>query len=96
MMHMQYVFMDMNTYEETRLVRDETWAKYMKEGLQVALIVWNDKVRDSSSAVSSCMRLHECQASFACQRAAMQQCSESSCFCTIRPASSAITVVILA
>jgi hypothetical protein len=93
---MQYVFMDMNTYEETRLVRDETWAKYMKEGLQVALIVWNDKVRDSSSAVSSCMRLHECQASFACQRAAMQQCSESSCFCTIRPASSAIIVVILA
>lgn len=93
---MQHVFMDMNTYEETRLVRDETWAKYMKEGLQVALIVWNDKVRDSSSAVSSCMRLHECQASFACQRAAMQQCSESSCFCTIRPASSAIIVVILA
>ncbi len=46
MVHMQYVFMDMNTYEETRIVRDETWAKYMKEGLQVALIVWNDKVRD--------------------------------------------------
>lgn len=40
----EYVFMDMKTYEETRLIRDETWAKYMKEGLQVALIVWNDKV----------------------------------------------------
>ena len=66
MMHMQYVFMDMNTYEETRIVRDETWAKYMKEGLQVALIVWSDKVRHSRSAVSSCMPLHACQVSFAC------------------------------
>ena len=36
--------MDMTTYEETRLPRDETWAKYMKEGLQVSLIVWNEKV----------------------------------------------------
>lgn len=36
--------MDMETYEETRLAKDDTWAKYMKEGLQVALIVWNDKV----------------------------------------------------
>ncbi len=41
---LQYVFMDMTTYEETRLARDDTWAKYMKEGLNVALIVWNEKV----------------------------------------------------
>ncbi len=88
--------MDMNTYEETRLVRDETWAKYMKEGLQVALIVWNDKVRDSSSAVSSCMPLHECQSSSARQRAAMQQCSQSSCSCTVILTSSAMVEVLLA
>ena len=96
MMHMQYVFMDMKTYEETRLIRDETWAKYMKEGLQVALIVWNDKVRDSNFDVSSCMRLHACQSSFACQRAAMQQCSESSCSCTVTLISSAVDGVLLA
>ncbi len=96
MMHMQYVFMDMNTYEETRLVRDETWAKYMKEGLQVALIVWNDKVRNSSFAVSLCMPLHECQSSFACQTAAMQPCSESSCSYTVRLTSSAVIGVLLA
>ena len=36
--------MDMTTYEETRLARDESWAKYMKEGLDVSLVVWNDKV----------------------------------------------------
>ena len=41
---LQYVFMDMTTYEETRLARDESWAKYMKEGLDVSLVVWNDKV----------------------------------------------------
>ena len=96
MMHMQYVFMDMNTYEETRIVRDETWAKYMKEGLQVALIVWNDKVRHSRSAVSSCMPLHACQVSFACYRAAMQQCNESPCFCTVILTSSTVIGTLLA
>ena len=41
----QYVFMDLENYEETRLGRDESWAKYLKEGFTVALVVWNDKVR---------------------------------------------------
>ena len=41
---LQYVFMDLETYEETRLGRDESWAKYLKEGFTVALVVWNDKV----------------------------------------------------
>lgn len=41
---LQYVFMDLETYEETRLGRDESWAKYLKEGFTVALVIWNDKV----------------------------------------------------
>ncbi|KAL3140359.1 hypothetical protein ABBQ38_004620 [Trebouxia sp. C0009 RCD-2024] len=40
----EYVFMDLDTYEETRLGRDESWAKYLKEGFTVALVIWNDKV----------------------------------------------------
>lgn len=40
----EYVFMDLETYEETRLARDESWAKYLKEGFTIALVVWNDKV----------------------------------------------------
>lgn len=43
MLHLQYVFMDMETYEETRIPRDESWAKYLKEGSTVALVLWNDK-----------------------------------------------------
>ena len=29
---LQYVFMDQTSYEETRVVRDDDWAKYLKEG----------------------------------------------------------------
>lgn len=47
---LQYVFMDLETYEETRLGRDESWAKYLKEGFTVALVVWNDKVSLSAHA----------------------------------------------
>lgn len=36
--------MNMETYEETRIPRDESWAKYLKEGATVALLVWNNKV----------------------------------------------------
>lgn len=50
---LQYVFMDLETYEETRLGREESWAKYLKEGFTVALIVWNDKVSPSASATVS-------------------------------------------
>jgi translation elongation factor P len=39
-----YVFMDMATYEETRIKKDETWAKYMKEGMDVGILAWNGKV----------------------------------------------------
>ena len=37
--------MDMSTYEETRIPRDEDWAKYLKEGMDVGVLLWNGKVR---------------------------------------------------
>lgn len=36
--------MDNETYEETRLRKDDAWAKYMKEGTEAALLFWNGKV----------------------------------------------------
>lgn len=38
-----YVFMDLETYEETRLEKDD-WAKYLKEGTNVTLQFHNGKV----------------------------------------------------
>mmetsp|Transcript_36882 Transcript_36882/g.51226 ORF Transcript_36882/g.51226 Transcript_36882/m.51226 type:complete len:232 (-) Transcript_36882:154-849(-) len=38
-----YVFMDMNTYDETRLKEDD-WAKYLVEGTEVDILTWNSKV----------------------------------------------------
>ena len=32
------------TYEETRVKKDDAWAKYMKEGADVQLVTWNGKV----------------------------------------------------
>lgn len=43
-MRVQYVFMDLSTYEETRLRRDEAWAKWLKEGMEAQLLKWNDRV----------------------------------------------------
>ncbi len=43
-MRAQYVFMDLSTYEETRLGRDEAWAKWLKEGMEAQLLKWNDRV----------------------------------------------------
>jgi len=39
-----YVFMDMTTYEETRIPEDESWSKYLKEGMDVQVLTWNGKV----------------------------------------------------
>ena len=36
--------MDMTSYEETRVKKDESWAKYLKEGMDVSVLVWNGKV----------------------------------------------------
>jgi elongation factor P len=40
-----YVFMDMGTYEETRLTADDIGAqrKYLKEGMEVTVVTHNDK-----------------------------------------------------
>ena len=40
----QFVFMDNENYEETRLKKDDAWAKYMKEGTEASLLFWNGKV----------------------------------------------------
>jgi elongation factor P len=41
-----YVFMDMDTYEEGRLSADQIGdrVKYLKEGMEVGVVKWNDKV----------------------------------------------------
>ncbi len=40
-----YVFMDMSTYEETRLTADQIGEsrKYLKEGMEVNVVTWNEK-----------------------------------------------------
>ncbi len=38
-----YVFMDMQTYEETRLEKSD-WAKFLKVEQMVSVVVWNGKV----------------------------------------------------
>jgi hypothetical protein len=40
---LQFVFMDMGSYEETRLPRDD-WAKYLKEGAICYLVFYQSKV----------------------------------------------------
>lgn len=36
--------MDNESYEETRLKKDESWSKYLREGAEVNLLFWNGKV----------------------------------------------------
>ena len=40
----QYVFMDMTSYEETRLEKDESWSIYLKEGMEANVLEWEGKV----------------------------------------------------
>ena len=42
----QYVFMDMETYEEARLSEEQIGdrVKYLKEEMEVTVLMWNDKV----------------------------------------------------
>ncbi|XP_010553153.1 PREDICTED: uncharacterized protein LOC104823320 isoform X2 [Tarenaya hassleriana] len=44
----QFVFMDLNTYEETRLNESDVGekTKYLKEGMECILLYWRDKVID--------------------------------------------------
>ncbi|KAK2075853.1 hypothetical protein QBZ16_001594 [Prototheca wickerhamii] len=39
-----FVFMDMATYEEIRLPRDNSWAAFVTEGCKVMLVLWNGSV----------------------------------------------------
>lgn len=39
-----YVFMDMENYEETRVKKDDEWAKYLKEGTDCQLLFYNGDV----------------------------------------------------
>lgn len=42
----QFVFMDMETYEESRLNSNQIGdrVKYLKEGMEVSVLTWNDQV----------------------------------------------------
>lgn len=40
----QYVFMDNVSYEERRVKKDDSWAKFLQEGADVSLVLWNNKV----------------------------------------------------
>ena len=44
----EYVFMDMETYEETRMTPDKMGdrTKYIKEEMEVNVVFWNDQVLD--------------------------------------------------
>lgn len=47
-----YIFMDNESYEETRLKRDDEWAMYLKEGMTCELQFYNGKV---STRVCACV-----------------------------------------
>lgn len=36
--------MDLENYEETRLPKEDSWAKFLKEGSEAQLLRWNDRV----------------------------------------------------
>lgn len=40
-----FVFMDMESFEESRLAEDD-WAKFLMEGMEVEVCEWNNKVID--------------------------------------------------
>lgn len=36
--------MDLENYEETRLPKEDSWAKFLKEGSEAQLLRWGDRV----------------------------------------------------
>jgi len=38
-----YVFMDMETFEESRIPKDNSWAKYLKEGMIANVVTWEGR-----------------------------------------------------
>ena len=40
----EFVFMNLESFEEIKLPRDDSWAKYLKEGMSVSVLTWNGKI----------------------------------------------------
>jgi elongation factor P len=58
----QYVFMNMETYEETRMSKDqigETGVKYIKEGMDVKVILWDGRVLEVELPTSVVLEITE-------------------------------------
>ena len=49
-----FVFMDMNSFEETRLTADQIGrqSKYLKEGMEVNVVFWNGKILEVELPIS--------------------------------------------
>ena len=56
-----YVFMDMISFEETRLTSDQIGegSKYLKEGMEVNVIFWNGKVLEVELPISVSLKVSE-------------------------------------
>ena len=56
-----YVFMDMNSFEETRLNSDQIGkgAKYLKEGMEVNVVFWDGKVLEVELPISVSLKVKE-------------------------------------
>ncbi len=56
-----YVFMNMTSFEETRLTTDQIGqsSKYLKEGMEVNVVSWNDKVLEVELPISVTLEVKE-------------------------------------
>ena len=54
-----YVFMNMTSFEETRLTSDQIGqsSKYLKEGMEVNVVSWNDKVLEVELPISVSLKV---------------------------------------
>ena len=56
-----YVFMDMNSFEETRLTSNQigNGSKYLKEGMEVNVVFWDGKVLEVELPISVSLKVKE-------------------------------------
>ena len=56
-----YVFMDMNSFEETRLTSNQIGdgSKYLKEGMEVNVVFWDGKVLEVELPISVSLKVQE-------------------------------------
>ena len=56
-----YVFMNMTSFEETRLTSDQIGqsSKYLKEGMEVNVVSWNDKILEVELPISVSLKVTE-------------------------------------